>query len=107
MCQSRGTPGAGRQGQAVTSFNAIVELDTTLGSDADDAIMDALLDYHPALASTSWGTVDAIITFPAESLRQAASTALAVVSAAAPGVTVRSVQVMTTADFDVRVWVCH
>ncbi len=86
----------------MTSFNAIVELDTSLGTDADDAIIDALIDYHPALAATPWGTVDAIITLPGEHLRQATTTALAVVSAAAPGVHVRSVRVMTTTDFDVR-----
>ena len=80
----------------ITEYNAVVDL----GLDtAPDDILDALLDYHPALARSPRGTVVAIITLSAESLRQATITALAVCERAT-GREVCAVEVMTTADFD-------
>lgn len=82
-----------------TEYNAVVDLGLTIETDPDDVIIDALIDYHPALARSVQGTLEAIITVPAESLRQATITALAVCQSAT-GREARAVQVMTTADFE-------
>ena len=80
-----------------THYNALADLGLD-GVPGDD-LVDALIDYHPAIARSTRGTLEAIITLPAESLRQAALTALAVCEHAT-GREPRAVQVMTTEDFD-------
>ena len=80
-----------------TEYNALVDLG--LDGVPDDDLLDALIDYHPAIARSTRGTLEAIITLPAESLRQAVVTALAVCQHAT-GREPRAVEVMTTADFD-------
>lgn len=79
-----------------TDYNAIVDLGVR---EPADEILDALADYHPALIGGRRGTIVAIITLPAENLRQATLTALAVTTAAI-GREPFGVHVMTTADFD-------
>jgi excisionase family DNA binding protein len=63
--------------------------------------MPALADYHAAMATSRTGHVLVIISLPAETLRQATSTALAVVQDVT-GRTATSVQVMTTEAFEAR-----
>lgn len=79
-----------------TSYNAIVDIGVTT---PDDAILDALTGYHAVLSSTAHGTLEVVITLPAEDLRQAATTALAVV-AQAIGRSPRAIHVLTTEDYD-------
>lgn len=80
-------------------YNARIEYQTR--EDIDDRLLDALADYHPATGRAPRGWVEAIITLPAENLRQAATTALAVAEAAhvAP---LLAVEVLPTAEFDAR-----
>lgn len=86
-----------------TEYNAVVDLGVDLDPEAVDALLDALADYHSAMSVSPGGAVEAIITFPAETLRQAIATALAVCAAAAgrePKAV--AVAVMTTREFDAR-----
>lgn len=81
------------------NYNAIVDLGVR--SDDDNRIIDALGDYHGVLAGGRAGTLEAIITIPAESLRQAATTALAVCESATRRPAV-AIEVMPTDLFDRR-----
>lgn len=85
-------------------YNATIDVArkaTKDDSDLVDQVIDKLASYHPAIGGTPRGWLSAIISLPAESLAQASSTALAVVEAAfgAPAV---SLEVMTSAEFDIR-----
>ena len=84
------------------NYNLIIEVARRddPAADASDAVLDALVDYHPALSVSPRGWWSVTITLPAESLRQAITTGLAVVEEAA-GVAV-SVTAMTTDEFDLR-----
>jgi excisionase family DNA binding protein len=82
----------------VKEYNAIIELDTT---DPEAVDLEALAAHHGTLTESGWRTIEAIITTPADSLLQATATALAVVAVASRAA-VRSVQVMSTEDFDRR-----
>lgn len=83
----------------MTMYNAEVAFRTKLDI---DALIDALQGYHPSLSDgPRRGQVGAIISLPAENLRQAISTALAVVEAAVGG-PVTAIEVMTSEDFDRR-----
>ena len=73
-------------------------------TDLDDVIerlMDALAPYHPSVGQEAWhdDIWYAIITFPAEDLRQAIATALAIVSALGR---VHGIDALPTALFDAR-----
>ena len=84
-------------------YNATIDVAKRdeLDDDQVDAIMEKLASYHPALGGSPRGWQSAIISLPAESLAQATSSALAVVEAAfgAPAV---ALEVMTSAEFDLR-----
>lgn len=83
-------------------YNAIVEIATKAKPEAvADDLMDGLEEYHPAVGTSLLGRPEVTITLPAESLRQALATALAVVENAA-GKPAQSVEVMPTDDFDRR-----
>lgn len=58
------------------------ELDRrTPNTDELDAIIAGLADYHPALSTATSGNLTITLTIPADTLRQAATTTLAVVGA--------------------------
>lgn len=80
-----------------TMYNAEVTFRSKLDV---DQLMDALDGYHPALSDGPKGHARAIISFPAENLRQAISTALAVIEDVGGPAT--AVAVMTSAEFDAR-----
>jgi len=84
-------------------YTAEVEVDRRgdLTPDQIDAAMEALGEYAPALGITPRGHQSARITFPADSIAQAASTALRVVEAAFDARTVR-LDIMTEAEADAR-----
>lgn len=89
----------------MTEYNAHIEWATRSGD--DDELVDALVDYHPAVSRGARGHVSAEITLPAESLRQAVTTALAIaengaVRAALDGAEVLALEVLPTAEFDQR-----
>jgi excisionase family DNA binding protein len=83
----------------MTDYNARLEFHTC--KDVDELLIDRLADYHSATGRSPRGWVEVTITVPAESLRQAVSTALAVAEGAqvAP---VLGVEVLPTAEFDAR-----
>lgn len=83
-----------------TLYNARVELDTR--GDIDDQLLEELTDYGPATGRAERGHVEVYITLPAEGLRQAVTTALALVGSAV-GVDVLAVEAMPTDEFDRRV----
>lgn len=67
--------------------------------DAEDAV-DALVGYHPGISPGPRGQLDVVISLPAETLRQAINTSLAVLEQAVGQVT--TIEVMTTDDYDAR-----
>lgn len=81
-------------------YNARIEYETR--EDIFDDLMAALADYHPAIARSERGWVEAHITLPADTLRQAVTTALAIAEAAS-AVPVLAIEVLPTAEFDARV----
>lgn len=87
-------------------YNARVELDARYPSDQDaaddlvDQLMDALDVYGGAVGRTPHGRVELDFTLPADSLRQATSTALAIVAAA--GHEPFALEVLPTDEFDRR-----
>lgn len=84
----------------ISNYTARLELDTR---SADlDRIADALDDYDPVVSRTLQGRPHVHLTVPAEGLRQAITTAMAV-AAGATGFDVLAVEVMPTAEFEQRV----
>lgn len=83
----------------MTDYNAQVEWKTR--DDIDAQLMTALDPYSPAIARSERGWVEAYYTLPADNLRQAITTALAVAEAAAAA-EVLSIEVLPTAEFDAR-----
>lgn len=81
-------------------YNAVVEV-TYKGKieDAADVLITALEGYSPATSRSLLGRLEVIISVPAESLRQAVTTALALVETAAARPAL-SVEVLLTDDFD-------
>lgn len=85
------------------TWNAEIELDIRLTTRNAEKLagewLPALADYHAVIASGRTGNASVLITLPAESLRQATMTAIAVVQEAT-GRTATAAQVMTTEAFD-------
>lgn len=69
--------------------------------DEIDTAMDALAGYAPSLSVSPHGYRAARITFPADTIGQAATTALAVVQQALDGTVVR-LELMTEDEADIR-----
>lgn len=84
----------------MTSYNATMELAARVSEKTSSALIEHLADYHPAAGRGISGRQEVTITLQAENLRQAISTALAVVAAA--GFEPWSVQVLPTDEFDRR-----
>ena len=81
-------------------YNLIVDLDGRANLDVDKAL-DALDGYHAALGTSDHGRDQVTLTLPADDLRQAVVTGLAVI-AAQLGRRVLSVEAMPTDEFDKR-----
>lgn len=82
----------------MTEYNATITYDTR-DQARGDALLDALAEFHPALAPDPLGYVQAIITVQAETLAQATAVALAV-GGAALDAPLLGLDVTTTARFD-------
>lgn len=82
----------------MTQFNVIVEISVPATREHAVEWVDALADYSPAVSSTTRGATEVVVTVPATTLRQAASTGWALF-AEAP---VSTFTVMPTAEFDRR-----
>ncbi|WKN47168.1 helix-turn-helix domain-containing protein [Nocardioides sp. Arc9.136] len=72
-----------------------------LAGDRVDELLEQLATYHAAIGTSPRGFLSATITVPAESLAQATTTALAVVSSAF-GAEPIACTVLTTAEHDAR-----
>ena len=85
----------------VQEYNVTCELPwaphPTLIADIADARLGPLMDYHPAVVPTPNGRIGIVLTIPAESLRQAVTTALVLVRDAV------SVDATTTREYDAAV----
>lgn len=84
----------------MTMYSAHVEVDHRGDFDVDQ-VMDQLENYHAAIGTSPRGYADAQISLPAETLAQACSTAIAVVSAAF-GAPALACEVLTEAEFAAR-----
>ena len=85
----------------MTMYNATIELHAPADAVHGLELVDALSGYHPAAGASQRGRLEVTVSLPAETLRQACTTALAVVEAAA-GVQALTVEVMPTAEHDER-----
>ena len=83
----------------MTSYNARIEYATR--EPVDDHLIHALIDHHPATGRSPRGWAEVTITLPAESLRQAAVTALALAEAAL-AVEVLAFEVLPSGEHDAR-----
>jgi len=83
------------------SFNVRVEL-ASRAENQDEDLIDALVGYSPAVSRSPRGWVEINFSCPAQDLRQAISTGLALV-AAATGHPVVVLEAMSTAEFDARI----
>lgn len=79
-------------------YNATAEIRTR---DLEQ-LVDQLADVHAVASPTAGGWAEVVITVPAENLRQAVTTASALVHQAAGDATVRRLEVLTTEAFDAR-----
>ena len=81
------------------SFNATVELALPAGQiteEIGDDLIERFIDWHPAIGVSLLGRAELIITLPAETFTQAAST----VTALTAGLETTRTTVETTEDFD-------
>lgn len=84
-----------------TLHNARIELRARDITPMADDLIDALTGYSPAIGLSERGWVEVIISVPATDLRQAFTTATALVAQATP-LEQLVVEVMTTDEFDAR-----
>lgn len=83
----------------MTEYNARFEYRTR--EPVDDHLIHALIDYHPATGRSPRGWAEVTISLPAETLRQATVTALALAEAAL-AVEVLVIEVLPSAEHDAR-----
>jgi len=88
-------------------FNARIEWARRARTDDTtwvDALMDALGQWHPAVGASVRGFIEAVITLPAENLRQAGAVAALIADDVVPvaGADALVIEVMPTAEFDAR-----
>lgn len=84
-------------------YNADLELDERADDLTEvrvDELLDQLTDYAAVISRSAFGRTVLTITVPAETLRQAATTSLAVVEAA--GGRPVAIEVMATSEYDRR-----
>ena len=81
-------------------FNVRAEL-ATRRRDLDDDLIDALDGYSPVVSRSDRGRVEVIITLPADTLRQAITTALPLLEQAGNSGVI-ALEVMSTDEFDAR-----
>lgn len=85
-----------------TMYCAEIEVDRRrVEQEQLDAVVGALEQYHPAAGVSARGLLTVAVSFPASSLDQAATTALAVAQLAAQA-TPRRLEVMTEEEFNAR-----
>ncbi len=83
-----------------SSYNLVIELADRADAQHAEAILDHFANYHPAVARTETGRAELILTLPAETVAQAATTGLALLKAT--GHRPLRLEVLTTDDYDRR-----
>ena len=79
-------------------YNVIAELDVPFDEETVDRLIDPIADYGGAVGRSELGRTEVVFTLPADSVRQANTTALAILEQY-PW-TLLSLRVLTAADFD-------
>lgn len=82
----------------MTTYNVVAEIDTAFDSDAVDELLDPIADHGGAVGRSELGRTEVVFTLPADSVRQATSTALALLDQYPSALL--SLRVLTTEDFD-------
>ena len=91
----------------MTMYHAHLELDVkNVTEDLAEAVLDHLPDYHATVGQSPRRHLSVRITFPAETLLQAVTTAVSVIETAAGARTIYS-EVMTEVEFDGRQGFTH
>ncbi|WP_213578449.1 helix-turn-helix domain-containing protein [Rhodococcus sp. USK13] len=80
------------------SYNVVAELDVPFGPEGAESALEPIAEYSGAVGRSDLGYTEIVFTLPATSLRQATTTALAVLHSYTW--TVRSLRVLTTEDYD-------
>ncbi|MDH6284494.1 helix-turn-helix domain-containing protein [Prescottella agglutinans] len=80
------------------SYNVVAELDVAFEESNLDRLLEPIADHSGSVGRSELGRTEVVFTLPAESVRQANTTALAILDRY-PW-TLLSLRVLTTADFD-------
>lgn len=80
------------------TFNVVAELDASFDEDTAEALLDPIADYSGGAYRSELGHAEVVFTIPAEGIRQATSTALAVLETYPWPL--HSLRVLPTDDFD-------
>ncbi|MBQ7804389.1 helix-turn-helix domain-containing protein [Rhodococcus sp. (in: high G+C Gram-positive bacteria)] len=79
-------------------YNVVAELDVPFDEETVEQLIDPIVDYGGAVGRSELGRTEVVFTLPADSVRQANTTALAILEQYPS--TLLSLRVMTAADFD-------
>ena len=79
-------------------YNVVAELDAPFDEENIDQLLDPIADHRGAVGRSELGRTEVVFTLPADSVRQANTTALALLDTY-PW-TLLSMRVLTAADFD-------
>lgn len=80
------------------SYNIVAELDAAFTEDNTDKLIAPIADYAGAVGRSELGHTEVVFTLPAESVRTATTTALAILETYPWPLL--SLRVLTTADYD-------
>ena len=79
-------------------YNVVAELDVPFDEETVEQLIDPIVDYGGAVGRSELGRTEVVFTLPADSVRQANTTALAILEQYPS--TLLSLRVLTAADFD-------
>ncbi|WP_137725652.1 helix-turn-helix domain-containing protein [Prescottella subtropica] len=83
---------------AAQPYNIVAELDAEFTEDTADALLEPIADHSGAAGRSELGRTEVVFTIPADSIRQATTTALAILDTYPWPLL--SLRVLTTDDFD-------
>ncbi|WP_409334031.1 hypothetical protein, partial [Staphylococcus aureus] len=78
-------------------YNVVAELDVPFDEETVEQLIDPIADYSGAVGRSELGRTEVVFTLPADSVRQANTTALAILEQYPS--TLLSLRVLTAADF--------
>lgn len=79
-------------------YNIVAELDAPFDEDTVEQLIDPIADYSGAVGRSELGRTEIVFTLPADSVRQANTTALAILDQYPPALV--SLRVLPASDFD-------